>query len=304
METGTRMLVRRSLLVVSPLDDGELLNAARSAADAIVVDLASRVPKARRDDARRSASAALQQLAISGAQLLLWTDVEGVASDLAACGLSSFAGVIVAVDAPEAVQGIDAALTLWESANNVPNGTLTIEVVLASAKAVQHAEGIAIASQRTVALALDDEKLLGEMGVAAFDTLDRLLYCRGKMVVAARSAGVQAHALGHVAGEAFDRAVAGRQAGLRGALCFDPTKASSINDGFSLPAQELEAARQVLEAMQVAVDGGRGAVAVSSGQMTDLANARGAQAVIEWSNAVQEREATRIHVDLSQISPS
>ena len=289
METGTRLLVRRSLLVVSPLDDGAVLDAARSSADAIVVDLASRVPKIHRDDARRSASNALQQLAGSGAELLLWTDAEDVAADLAACVGGSFAGVLAAVDESEEVHSIDAALTAWESANHVPNGTLTIELVLASAKAVLNAERLASMSQRTAALALDDEMLLGEMGVSVSDSSDRLLYHRGKLVVASRSAGIQAHALGHAKDTTFDRAVAGRQTGFRGTLCFDSTKVSSINDGFSLPYQELEAARQVLEAMQVAVDSGRGAVAVADGQMADLANVRQAQAVIAWGEAVRER---------------
>ena len=289
METGTRLLVRRSLLVVSPLDDGALLDAARSDADAIVVDLNSRVPKAHRDAARRSASTALQRLTNSGAELLLWTDAEGASADLAACDGSSFAGVVAAVDTLEETHSIDAALTAWESAHNVPNGTLTMELTLASAKAVLDAVRLDAASQRTVALALDNEKLLGEMGVSASDVSDSLLYHRGRMVVAARSAGVQAHGLGHAKGTTFDRAVAGRQAGLRGALCFDASEVASLNSGFSLPNQELEAARQMLEAMQVAVDGGRGAVAVSNGQMADLANVRGAQAAIAWSEAVRER---------------
>ena len=53
--------------------------------------------------------------------------------------------------------------------------------------------------------------------------------------------------------------------------------------------------------MQDAIDDGRGAVAVSSGQMADLANVRGAVAVIAWGEAVREREAvTRVATGSSQ----
>ena len=282
-------LVRRSLLVVSPLDDGALLNAANSIADAIVVDLVSRGSKSQREEARRAAPSALERLSSSGADLLLWTDAEAAAADLAVCSPGTIAGVVAGVDTPEEAHSIDDALATWEPANNIPKGTLTMELVLASAKAMGNVDQLAAASRRTVALALDDEMLLREMGVSASDSSDLLTYHRGKMAMSARSAGIQAHALGIVGDSIIDRAAAARQVGLRGALCFDSTEVASLNAGFSPSTEEIEAARQVLEAMQVAVDGGRGAVALSSGQMADLANVRGAQAVIAWSEAVEAR---------------
>ena len=290
------------MVVVSPLDDAALRDAADSVADAIVVDLASRVHESQRDDARHAASSALARLSISGAELLVWTDAEGVAADLAACGSGSIAGVVAAVDTPEEAHSIDNALDTWESANTALNGTTTMEFVLASAKAMGNVDQLAAASRRTVALALDDEMLLLEMGISASGTSNKLTFHRGKMAVSARSAGIQAHALGFVGDSLLDMAAAARQAGLRGALCFDSTEVASLNAGFSPPTEEIEAARQVLEAMQIAVDGGRGAVAVSSGQMADLANVRGAQAIIAWSEAVEARESLCIQPASSQIS--
>ena len=84
------------------------------------------------------------------------------------------------------------------------------------------------------------------------------------MAVAARSAGIQSHALGRHEGTLIERSVAARQAGLRGALCFDSSDVASINAGFSPPHQEIQAAQQVLDAMKAAVDGGRGAVATNN----------------------------------------
>ena len=177
-----------------------------------------------------------------------------------------------------------------------------MELVLASAQAVGNVDQLGAASRRIVALALDDEMLLREMNVTPSGSTDPLAYQRGKMVVSARSAGMQAHALSHAGESLIDRAVAARQAGLRGALFFDSTEALALNTGFSSSIEEIEAARQVLEAMQVAVDGGRGAVAVSSGQMADLANVRGAQAIIAWSEAVEAGESLRSQPASLQIS--
>ncbi|SVC26122.1 uncharacterized protein METZ01_LOCUS278976, partial [marine metagenome] len=53
MVTDSRPMVRRSLLVVSVLDKKALLDAVHCSADAIILDIACRVPKPLRDDARR-----------------------------------------------------------------------------------------------------------------------------------------------------------------------------------------------------------------------------------------------------------
>ncbi len=293
MELGVQPLVRRSLLVVSPLDDGALTDAANSVADAIVLDLASRIPEHQRGDARRATASALGRLSSGGAELLIWTDAKGVSADLAACGRGAIAGVLAAVATPEEVHIIHETLTTWEAANNVLSGATTLELVVATAKAVQNADRLADASPRTVAMVLDDGMLLGELGVATPDTSDRLLYHRGRMAVAARSVGIQAHAFNYAGATTHDRAVAARQAGLRGSLCFNPGDVAVINAGFSPPRHEVDAALQVLDAMQVAIEGGRGAVAVSSGQMADLANVRGANSIIVWDEAVQQRDAAK-----------
>jgi citrate lyase subunit beta/citryl-CoA lyase len=286
-------MVRRSLLVVSPLDDGALTDAANSVADAIVLDLASRIPEHQRGDARRATAFPLERLSSGGAELLLWTDADGIEADLTACGRGAIVGVLTAVDTPEEVHIIHEALNRWEAANNVPTSATTLELVVATAKAVQNADRLAAASPRTVAMALDDAMLLGELGVATPDTSDTLLYHRGRMAVAARSAGIQAHALYYAGATAHDRAVVARQTGLRGSLCFNPDDVAAINVGFSPSRHEVDAARQVLDAMQVAIEGGRGSVAVSSGQMADLANVRGANSIIAWDEAVQRRDAAK-----------
>ena len=278
------------MLVVSPLDEDAISGATHSHADAIIVDLASRTSPAHREEARGRAATILGALTERDAELLLWTDAAGIEADLDVCVPGSFAGVVVAPEDASEIQTIDRALTTWEALNNVPSGTITLELVIATAKSVQHVEKMAGASDRIVALAIDEQRLLEELGTAPSDNVDRLLYYRGRVSMAAASAELQAHALGHAEGTIEDRAEAGREAGLRGALCFDASAVEPLNRGFSPSNDEVEAARQILDAMQSAIDGGTGAVAVSQGQMADLANIRGAQATIAWSDAVRVRD--------------
>ena len=291
MVTDTQSLVRRSLLVVSVLDEEALWDTAHCLADAIVLDITRRVPKPLRDDARRRIPIVLEALSNNRTELLLWTDADGIAADLAGCAAYSFGGVVATVDNPSEVRAIDSALTSWEQTHGMFDDTLNLELVIANARAVNNASELAKVSRRSVAIAVDEAMLLREQGLTTSDSPGKLLYHKGKVAIAASSAGLQVHALGNSGRTFKERAMAGRQAGLRGSLCFNSTEIAPINIGFRPSYQELQKARRVLQTMQDAINKGRGAVRISSGQMADLANIRGAQALITWNDAVKNREA-------------
>ena len=109
--------------------------------------------------------------------------------------------------------------------------------------------------------------------------------------MAASSAGLQVHASGNFNGTFKDRAIAARQSGFRGLFCFNSAEVAAINIGFRASFREVQKAQRVLKTMQEAINKGTGAVAVSNGEMADLANIRGAQALIAWNDAVKNREA-------------
>ena len=297
METAAETrdaLVRRSLLAVSPLDGRALSDAAASGADAIVLDLARGPAAHRRDEARASLAAAIESLAGSGAELLLWTDAGGVEADLRGCDGVGVSGVLVTAASTDDVAAVDTVLSDWEAGRSTPSGALTAEVVLASAAAVHGCVDIASASRRVVAVALDEQSLLRYSGMGSAGRRDLAGYCRGAVVIAARTAGVQAH--GSVAAGAGALAAgyanSGRRTGLRGAICFDADTVSLINAGFSPSAAEVESARRALAAMEAAVAEGRGAIAASPGTMADLANVRQAQAVVDRAEAIHRRQTT------------
>ena len=79
--------------------------------------------------------------------------------------------------------------------------------------------------------------------------------------------------------------------GLRGALCTDPADVPTLNEGFSPSPAEIEQAHRGKEAVEAAVQGGQGVVALADGTVADMATLRHSQAVLEWAAAIRAREA-------------
>ena len=300
-------LVRRTLLAASPIDGAAVARAAAAGADAVVLDLARGPAAHRRDEARGVLGESLAALARSGVETLLWTDAVGVAEDLAGCSPGAISGVLVTAGAREELDAVDGALGEWESRHGMQRGVVNVEVVLATAAAVQSCATLAAGSSRVVALALDEQALLRAVGANGGARRDLATYYRGAVVVAARALGVQAHgAVGQGVGAlAAGYAAVGRRMGLRGALCFDADVVALVNSGFSPREGEVEAARRVLAAMDAAIADGRGAIAASAGTMADLANVRQARAVIDRADAIERRlEPPMVDEDTPEPGPT
>ena len=286
-------LVRRSKLLVSPLDAAAIDGAAQSGADAVVLDLGWAASSAQQPAARFAMPHAVHRLADCGADILAWVDAATATDDVEACALPGVAGVIAQAGTPEEVAELDALLTAAERSQGLPHGRLDLELALGCAQAVLDAETLAQVSPRVVAISLDEEGVLADMGVEASADADPLLYARGRIVAAARIAGVQAHGALLVCGggSLSERVRRARYQGLRGALCIDAADAPALNEGFAPSEAEVEQAHRVREAVESAVQAGRGAVVMADGTVADLAAYRHSQAVLEWAAAVRAREA-------------
>ena len=130
-------LVRRTLLAASPIDGAAVARAAAAGADAVVLDLARGPAAHRREEARGVLGERIATLAQSGGETLLWTDAAGVAEDLAACPPGAITGVLVTAGSREELDAVDGALGDWESRHGMQRGVVNVEVVLATAAAVQ-----------------------------------------------------------------------------------------------------------------------------------------------------------------------
>ena len=288
-------LVRRSKLLVSPLDAAAIDGAAQSGTDAVVLDLGYATSSAQQPAARFAVPHVMRQLAGCGADLLAWVDMTTAAADVEASALPEVTGLLAQVSRPEDVARLDALLTAAERSQGLPQGRFDLELVLGCAQAVLDAEVLAQASPRVVALSMDEEGVLADIGVEASADVDLPLYARGRTVVAARVAGVQAHGVLLVCGGGSlpERVRRARLQGLRGVLCTDAADVPTLNEGFSPSPAEVEQAHRVKEAVEAAVQGGQGAVALADGTVADLATFRHSQSVLEFAAAIRAREARK-----------
>ncbi len=288
-------LVRRSKLLVSPLDAAAIDGAAQSGTDAVVLDLGYATSSAQQPAARFAVPHVMRQLAGCGADLLAWVDMTTAAADVEASALPQVTGLLAQVSRPEEVAELDALLAAAERSQGLPQGRFDLELVLGCAQAVLDAEVLAQASPRVVALSMDEEGVLADIGVEASADVDLPLYARGRTVMAARVAGVQAHGVLLVCGGGSlpERVRRARLLGLRGVLCTDAADVPTLNEGFSPSPAEVEQAHRVKEAVEAAVQGGQGAVALADGTVADLATFRHSQSVLEFAAAIRAREARK-----------
>ena len=117
--------IRRSWLFV-PMSKPELIaQAARSAADAIVLDLVELVVATDRDSARKNVRAALQTARAGGAEIFAQVGPAALHDDLNACVWPGLSGVVVTrAESSTQIVEIAALLSRLESERGLPPGTL------------------------------------------------------------------------------------------------------------------------------------------------------------------------------------
>ncbi len=153
--------------------------------------------------------------------------------------------------------------------------------VLESALGVEQAYSIA-RSPRVVRIGLGEADLQADLGVRGEDQLE---WCRARVVVAARAAGLESppmsvyRAIGDLTGlrESCRR---GRDAGLLGRAAVHPRQVPVIREVFSPTVEEIAAARAVIAAVATAQADGRGGFVDQDGRFVDAAVVRSAWRIL------------------------
>ena len=280
------MLTARSLLFV-PGDRERFYEKARElAVDAVIVDLEDGVTPAARPAARALARDRLPTLGRPA-----WLRINAVGSaDFAAdievvAGTDGLAGVVLPkVDGPADILALEASL----GSTRTP-----VIAMIESARGVVHAFATATASPRVVSLCFGGARggdLHADLGSGWSIDGPELLHARQQVLLAARAAGLAWPLDGVFSDvgdpEAFRRDTAlSRRLGYRGRPVIHPSQAPIANVGYAPSADEVEAARRVVEAVEAAAAEGRG-TATLDGRMIDQAMARQAQAVLAHAATV------------------
>jgi citrate lyase subunit beta/citryl-CoA lyase len=180
--------------------------------------------------------------------------------------------VLPKVETPEEIAGIAHAV---ESAAIVP--------LLETARAILHARDIVTAGPEIPAVLFGAEDLTAELGIPRAVDGEELIVARGLVVLAAASIGadpIDAVFVDIANPERLRQdAMRARAVGFTGKMAIHPDQVSVINETFSPSADEVAAARRILEAAEAASARGEGAFRLD-GRMVDAPVIRRAHRVI------------------------
>lgn len=295
--TDIKKLVRRSSLIFPVNVQRFVEKAFLRGADCVIMDLEDSVPEDEKDAASGLIRDSIPVVGKGGGDVAVRINrpIGQATDDLEASvwpGLTCVS--LPKVESAEEIHARDDIITDLERMRGIEAGTVQIAVAVETALGVIKAFEIASASPRIVTIGVGAEDLTQEMGVQTTVEGHELWYARSKVLMDAYAAGIQP--MGFVGVEpftwwepekAYDAAVNSRKLGYKGALSIHPAPIPYLNEGFSIPVEEVEYMGRALEAFERGLREGTASVNVD-GRMIDVASAERCRRVIERANAIAE----------------
>jgi len=300
MSSDTVRLTRSMLFVPGSRPD-MIEKAARSAADAICIDLEDSVAPAEKSASRANVVRALQTLDFGSRVRMV--RVNGLDTPFAYRDLIDVveeAGdrldlvMVPKVSSPGDVAFVETLLTQIETSRGIP-GPIGIEAQIENARGFLYAREIASASPRLEALIFGPGDFAASMrmpssGVGEFDAHDEIYpghrwhAAMQTIVAAARANGLRCMDGPYASykdAAGFERTCRiARALGFDGKQCIHPSQLAAANAVFAPSEDEVAKASAVVSAYDAAVAGGQGA-AGHAGQMVDAASIRMARTILE-----------------------
>ena len=290
------MNLLRSVIFVPGNRPNMLERALDFTADVVMVDLEDSVPPAEKANAREIAREWVPKLRRHGRRVMVRVnslDTGLTHDELAAVICPDLSGISIGkAESVWHLRDADRIITTLESAAGLEAGHVKLIPWIENARAVMSARDMAGASSRIVAIAFGAEDYTDDMGVQRTDTGEEVQFPRSMVAVAARAANVGSLDSPFVKfrdadGLRQDTQVA-RQMGYTGKFAIHPDQIDVINQTFSPSPEEVEYARQVVAAWDLAEAEGRGSVALE-GRMIDVPVVRRAQSLLVAAEAIQSR---------------
>jgi citrate lyase subunit beta/citryl-CoA lyase len=211
--------------------------------------------------------------------------------------------LIPKVGVPADVYLVDALLTQIEEAKKIPH-RIGIDVLIETALGMANVEAIAQSSRRLEAMhfgvadyaASCRARTVNIGGLNPDYPGDQWHAALSRMIVACRAYGLRA--IDGPFGDFKDpegflaAARRGAALGIEGKWAIHPSQIALANDVFTPPADEVERARRILDALDQAAREGRGAAQLD-GRMIDAASARMAQNVVDTDRAIHSKSGVR-----------
>jgi len=233
----------RSWLIVPAHKPTDIAAAARSGADAIVVDLVEFVPEEGKAAARAKARDAIEAARASGAAVFVQTAPDALQADLPACVSPGLAGIVVSrVESASQIMEASTLLARLEREQGVPPDTLEIVAAVESARGNHAAHEIAGASPRVTGLTLGRADLVMDLRAEPSGEIHLMQYLMQRLIIIAGVAGVtpigawwRAPDRGLLATPENTLAAAqrGRSIGFTGAMCLRHEQVGPLNQAYA-----------------------------------------------------------------------
>ena len=285
-------MMRRSMLFMPGNNAGMLLNADALGADSVILDLEDAVSPAEKDSARILVRNALKYLSYSGCEVIIRInsiDTEFWKTDLDEI-IPMKPDLIMPpkVSSANDIEVIADYMSIVEKRNGIENETAIIPLI-ETALGVENAFEIAKSSKRIKAIFLGGEDLTADLRCKRTKKGDEIFYSRGRIVMAARAAGIDVYDTPFTdvedeEGLKLDAEFA-KGLGFTGKAAISPRHVASINEVFSPTKEEIEYAMEVMEIIRIAKEQGKGAISLH-GKMVDAPIVERARQTLEMANAL------------------
>ena len=284
--------MRRSMLFIPGNTPNLVVNSPYLGADAIIFDLEDAVSPGEKDAARILVRNTLRYLDLGGQETIVrinaidtdyWQkDVEEMVAqgpDLLMLPKSS---------RPEDVRTVDEAITRAEERAGARR-RIRLMPLIETALGVENAYAVATASPRVAALFLGAEDLTADLRCKRTKEGREIEYARTRLVTAARAADIDVYDTPFTDVNddegAWRDAETARALGFTGKASISPRHIQAINTVFSPSQEEVDYAYEVMEAIRMAKEQGRGAIALR-GKMIDAPIVARARRTLEMAREI------------------
>nr|WP_321411877.1 aldolase/citrate lyase family protein [uncultured Carboxylicivirga sp.] len=290
LEDGNKMaspqdLIRRSRLYLPGNNPKLMLNAGIYGADGVILDLEDSVAPDKKEEARILVRNALRSVNFYGAERMV--RINQLPSGLDDIDWISNEGVnLILIPKCESANDIHLAEERIKQVKKDKTFAIHLMPIIESALGVQNAYAIASASENVVALAIGLEDYTADIGAQRTNEARESFYARSAIVNAAKASGKQA--IDSVFSDiedmdALTKNIAESKAlGFTGMGCIHPRQISYINQGYAPNDTEIEKAKKIVNAFQIALENGSGVVALGS-KMIDPPVVKRAQKLIDMA---------------------
>ena len=285
--------MRRSMLFLPGNNPNMLINGNCLGSDAVVFDLEDAVSPAEKDAARILVRNTMRYMDFRGCEIIVRINSTDTAfwqkdiDEILPCkpGLVLLPKTGTAAD----VQMVDAYMTQVEEKLGLERNTVGIMPLIETAMGVENAFAIASSTKRVKALFLGAEDLTADLQCKRTKEGREIEYARTRLVVAARAVGVDVYDtpftdVNDDEGIVKDAQLA-KTVGFTGKASISPRHGEGINSVFSPTQKDVDYAYEVMGAIALAKEQGKGAIALH-GKMIDAPIVARAQQTIAMAQAL------------------